>query len=329
MNKSAFYAEAQQFLHFLEAQMIRTKVKLKDHWSIDHLCYRTETIENYEDMKRFFPEVGELLIESLVNGRLIATYKLFEPVSFLGREITLVELPAPKLNKPVKEGFEHIEVVVDESFQHIRFSYPCHYFNEAGLQKDFNQELEMGFEDCAIKFHYLSLESVIRLEKNEKVFKALKGSKVLDKFRKFQPLVAGTFPLDIHEAGSDLDILLQVRDESELAGFPEYTWEKLLIQGKESWLAHFEYEGVPFELFAQKTPTYEQTAYRHFQIEERLLRLGGEELRRKVKEARSRGLKTEPAFAYVLKLEGDSFEELLKLHSWNEKELSEFIQKRR
>ncbi len=328
MNKESFYQEAQLFLTFLEAQMTRTKVILKDHWTIDHICFRTETQESYEENKKFFSSLGDLLIESPVNGRLIATFKLHEAIHFLGREILLVELPAPKPNKAVKEGFEHVEVVIDQSFAEIRRAYPCHYFHEAGLNKDFNQELEMGFEDCAIKFHHLSLESVINLEKNEKAFKALKNSKVLEKFKKYEPLVAGTFPLNLSHNGSDLDILLHVSDLSELLEFKEYNWKKENIQNQETLMASFDHEGVPFELFAQNTPTHRQVGYLHFQVEERLLRLGGKKLLDKVKEKRKEGLKTEPALAEVLGLSGNPFDEILKLHELSEKDLRELIQER-
>lgn len=321
MNKESFYSEAQKFLHFLESEMKRTKVQLASHWSIDHICYRAETLESYLANKNYFNAIGELLIASDVNGREIATFKLFTPLSFLGREISLLELPAPKKGKVVKEGFEHVEVVVDKSFAEIRRTHPCHFFDEKGLQKDFNQELEMGFDDCAIKFHHLSLESVINLEKNEKAFRALKNSKVLDTFKKFHPLVVGTFPLNLHQKNSDLDIILYAENLEELKSFEGFKWQEMIVQDQPTLLCSFDFEGIPFELFAQSVPTHDQVAFRHFQVEERLLRLGGEKFFEKVKAVREKGLKTEPAFYEALGLSGDAYKGLLELHALTEKEL--------
>lgn len=70
-----------------------------------------------------------------------------------------------------------------------------------------------------------------------------------------------------------------------------------------------------------------QNAYRHFQIEERLLKLGGKNLRRKILEFRGFGYKTEPAFAKVLGLVGDPYESLLNLHKETEEVLSVLINK--
>jgi hypothetical protein len=57
----------------------------------------------------------------------------------------------------------------------------------------------------------------------------------------------------------------------------------------------------------------EQTAWRHFLVERRLLELGGPVFRAAVACERAHGMKTEPAFAAVLRLEGDPYRALLYL----------------
>jgi hypothetical protein len=66
------------------------------------------------------------------------------------------------------------------------------------------------------------------------------------------------------------------------------------------------------EIFAQNVPTQEQNAFRHMLAEARLLNIFGEELRTEVRLLKARGIKTEPAFAKVLGIDGDPYTELLK-----------------
>ena len=47
---------------------------------IDHACYRVADLKQYQILKSKFAELGELLTEANVNGRPIATFKLFHPV---------------------------------------------------------------------------------------------------------------------------------------------------------------------------------------------------------------------------------------------------------
>ena len=133
-------------------------------WQIDHLCYRTSSLENYAEIKSVFSKLGELLVESDVNGRDIATYKLHEPVVFRNYTIPLVEVPAPKKGKDTPEGFEHIEVVIDIEFHEIMKKYSQFTFDTKALSKKLNPELVLKFSDCSIKFHHMSLEEVIEIE---------------------------------------------------------------------------------------------------------------------------------------------------------------------
>lgn len=330
MNKSDFYSQADTFLHHLFGQMKKHQVQLKPHWSMDHLCFRVQSLEAYEQYKINFLSFGQMLIESEVNGRMIATYKLAEPVVFQNYRIDLVELPAPKPGKKTIEGFEHVEVVSDEPFEKLVAQYSGLRLDVGGLRKSFNQELEIEMEGCALKFHPLSLESVIRLEKNQKVHRALMSSKVLEILKAFHPLVAGTFPLGLDIAGSDVDILLTTVDLQVLRQTLEETFGSLKDfgcfetekTGTATLVARFTYHGIPFELFAQKSDSIQQDAYRHFQAEEKLLKLGGESFRQKILQLRNAGLKTEPAFAKALNLSGDPCVELLQMQKMSEQELA-------
>lgn len=159
--------EALKFLDKIFIHLSENGVDLND-WFIDHLCYRTSSKENFKLMKEKFKDYGDCLVESEVQGRPIVTYKLFNPIKYKDYLIELIEIPAPKPGKNTKEGFEHIEVVVDISFDELIKLYGHLSLEKKALEKKINPELEIEFDDCAIKFHHQSLEDVIAFEKNMK-----------------------------------------------------------------------------------------------------------------------------------------------------------------
>jgi len=272
-------------------------------------------------MKDYFASQGNLLIESEVNGRLISTFELLDPILFDDYQIKLIELPAPKPGKVVRTGFEHFEVVCDIPFDEIVKKNAQLLWDKSGLQKLFNQELEIKLESGAVKFHHLSLLSVINLEKNKTVWSALQETKILSIFKDLNPLVAGTFPLALETNTSDLDILLCCKDlvllrdkiKSRFESHSGFKVEQTVIDGLPTLICNFIFSGLPFEIFAQDLSSVKQKAYLHFLAEEKLLKFGGHQLLKKVKTLKEQGLKTELAMAEALRLSGDPFEEILTI----------------
>lgn len=321
MNFSSFQDEARIFLRALFADLRRHGIAIEAHWDIDHLCYRTPTLARYQELKSQFAAFADLLIESPVNGRAIATYRLHTPVVYEEHRIDVVELPAPKPSKPSPEGFEHIEVVCDIPFAELEEKYAHLPLDRGGLQKELNQELEIALGTRNVKFHHLSLASVIRVEANNRVHSALQRSQILKNYRAHHPLVAGTFPLGIATKDSDLDILMQAQDLDALAArlaqdyanSPSFQCVRATVDALPTLIVSFEFDNVPFEVFAQDRPSVTQRAYRHLLVEERLLKYGGHLLQEKVQRLREQGMKTEPAFATALGLSTDPYEALLSL----------------
>lgn len=329
LSAQNFHFQAEEFLASLRADLDARRIQWPDHWDVDHVCYRVESEARYLSMKALLAGLGRLLAESEVNGRLIATYQLQRPLEQGDWRIDLVELPAPKPFKKTVEGFEHIEVVADEPFELIQRRFLQADFDHGGMSKNFNAELELRIGPRAVKFHHLSLESVIRLETNDRVWGVLRDSRVLEQLKDLRPLVTGTFPLGIAHAESDLDIVLECPDLDVAAKRVQglfqheknFRIERRAVQGIDTLLATFEFGGVALELFGQPAPSTGQRAFRHFLVEERLLKFGGEEFASRIRRARASGTKTEPAFAEVLRLEGDPFERLLEIQRWGTPEL--------
>lgn len=317
--------ESQEFFEKLDRVIESNKIQLKDYWNIDHACYRASTSEEYYSLKEEFEQQGILLVESEVNGRSIATYKLNEPLYFKKQKIQIVELPAPKKGKKTRSGFEHIEIVTDQDFQSIQKRYQNLKFDLGGLQKNFNQELEILLGDINIKFHHISLESVIRLETNGPAFNALHDSKILGLLHPFHPLVVGTFPLGLQTKTSDLDILIQGKDlietrkllTQECAHFENFRIREKTIDHNSSIIASFSFQGIEFEIFAQNLHPTQQAGFRHFFAEERILKEKGLDFQNQVKLLKERGEKTEPAFAQALGIDQDPYIFLSEPRFWS------------
>ena len=139
----------------------------------------------------------------------------------------------------------------------------------------------------------------------------------------FRPVLAGTVPLDIDIAGSDLDVLCEVA-EPDTQRFAEqlqkhygyrvgFRLAQPFINGRASIISNFCYRGREIEVFGQAVPTVQQNGFRHLLVEAAVLEAGGEAWRRAVRQLKKQGLKTEPAFATLLRLSGDPYVALLEL----------------
>lgn len=152
-------------------------------------------------------------------------------------------------------------------------------------------------------------------------YQVLHKYEVMEKLADFTPLLAGTIPIGIDVAQSDLDVICCWKDKvyfraqllyhfSACAGF---SLKEKEIRGHESIMATFWLEEHKVEVFGQQTPSREQHAYRHMLVAYKLLQKYGEPLRQQVLALKQKGVKTEPAFARVLRLSGDPYEALLQL----------------
>lgn len=152
---------------------------------------------------------------------------------------------------------------------------------------------------------------------------------IVDILAPYKPVVIGTIPLGIDRPDSDVDIACEAPDpaafedcvSNHLHEYEGFMMKRKIIRTVETVLCRFSCGGFAFELFAQNVPVEQQYGVRHFRIEKRLLDLKGEEFHMKINKLREGGMKTEPAFATVLRLEGDPYESLLDLENMDDSEL--------
>lgn len=131
------------------------------NYQLDHICYRVSTNENYSILKKNFINESTLLAENIIWWREISTFKLHSPIKYKGREISVIEIPSPKLWSDYQDGFEHVEFVINKSFDDFMAMYPNVNFSKKAITKEINPEIKIWYKNWSVKFHHNSLEYVI------------------------------------------------------------------------------------------------------------------------------------------------------------------------
>ncbi|MEP0213909.1 MAG: DUF4269 domain-containing protein [Cellulophaga sp.] len=152
-------------------------------------------------------------------------------------------------------------------------------------------------------------------------FSELNKYKILEKLKKYNPILTGTIPIDIDIAESDLDIICECKNNAEFLAYlqQEFSTYKnfkvytTLQNNITATIAEFRTEHFLFEIFGQDIPTTKQNAYLHMVIEHQILQEKGVDFKQQIKELKNSGIKTEPAFAKLLGLKGDPYAALLEL----------------
>ncbi|MBD3922182.1 DUF4269 domain-containing protein [Paenibacillus sp. PR3] len=173
---------------------------------------------------------------------------------------------------------------------------------------------------------YLKVGSI----EQDDVYHLLTNHRVLYILQDYNPILVGTVPIAIHVPSSDLDIICSVQNFSEFERllqkrFQQYSGFKMtrsVVDGMGRVKANFTINEWPIEIFGQNKPTFEQNGFVHMVVEDRLLKLFGEPLRQAVIARKLEGMKTEPAFADILQLEGDPYTAMLELSEWTDEKLS-------
>ena len=313
-----------KFYGFVEKCLKELRPYLEPHWEIDHVCYRTESLEDYVKTKNNFSKIGYFLGDTIVGGRAIACFELHRPIMTSQGLVSFIEVPAPKPGRKIESGYEHLEVVIDCTFEALMKSFPNLSWDTRAISKGFNNEIEANFSSFNVKFHHQALKHIIELEKNTDAHELILK---LQSLSEYSPQMAGTIPLGIATGGSDLDVVMQAHDFDKLANdilkcFPEGK----IKMSSNNLTANFDHRKLPVEFYAEKTLPIEQKAYRHLRIEGRLLKLLGSDFKNQIIKLKSDGLKTEPAFGKLLNL-SHPYEQLLDLYWLSDQELLERLSK--
>lgn len=156
--------------------------------------------------------------------------------------------------------------------------------------------------------------------KQIRVYETLKQNKVMEVLSEFDPILAGTIPINIDIENSDLDIICYWRNKAEFAfkisssfeNKTEFKIRETIIDQRESVIANFKIDDFEIEIFGQNIPSKNQNAYKHMIVEHEILESKGEKFRLEVIKLKQNGYKTEPAFGELLGLKTNPYLELLE-----------------
>lgn len=150
-------------------------------------------------------------------------------------------------------------------------------------------------------------------------FQILNNHRIIEILKEYDPVVAGTIPLEIDIHSSDLDIICNVRDFEqfksvlikEFGSCSCFSIKQKQLHGIDSLICRFYVVEKLIEIVGQNVPVEDQIAYRHMLIECEILDYFGQDFKNKIIELKKSGLKTEAAFASLLEIKGDPYQMLL------------------
>lgn len=172
--------------------------------------------------------------------------------------------------------------------------------------------------------------------RQQQVYEALTSLRLFSALAEFSPILVGTYPLNIHVAGSDLDIVCEAHDFDDFernvntlyGDNAEYSVSRRRIRGISAIIIRFSYEGFLIELFGQPLPSGEQYGFRHLLIEAWLLQYGGNAARQEIRQLKQAGMKTEPAFARYFQLPGDPYDTLFAMSQWSAARRKQYLKQK-
>lgn len=138
-------------------------VSLDNFKELDHIAYRTDSIEKYEEIKKKLLPFLKIYSDKQFNGRAILVGRFEQPLIYQEFQIEGIEILAPKENNVFKNSLEHAEFVIKGTLEGFRAKYKNIDFDLHAYSRDVNPELCIKFDNCAVKFHEISLLDVRKI----------------------------------------------------------------------------------------------------------------------------------------------------------------------
>jgi hypothetical protein len=166
-------------------------------------------------------------------------------------------------------------------------------------------------------------------ERQRSAYGSLRESRMLEILGGYDPVLVSTVCVDVDIPSSDLDLICEAQDLEEFSTFLSSTFGNFRgfflhrsDRSPPALVAQFFHGSWEYEIFGQNLPVERQAAFRHLVQIERVLGLGGPAWREAIRTLKLCGLKTEPALARCLGMEGDPYEGVLLLERLSDEELS-------
>ncbi|MDX7999451.1 VOC family protein [Xenorhabdus sp. Reich] len=143
----------------------------------DHISLRCNDVSIADNWRQGFLQCGQLMSESIINGRPICLFELEQPITVLGWQIDCVELPYPSQKQYVHQGWEHVELVLPtkpeqliyEAYQLLPDPLPDNFRTKESHPKGDNERLPnptlaVTNGEITIKFHPFSIKEIVKSE---------------------------------------------------------------------------------------------------------------------------------------------------------------------
>lgn len=160
----------------------------------------------------------------------------------------------------------------------------------------------------------------------------LSDLRVLEALAQFDAVLVSTVNINIDIESSDLDVICEVRDLDAFGALlvslygakPTFTIARS-DREPPALVASFSHHEWEYEIFGQALPVERQNAYRHLVQTDRVISLGGDAWREALRALKRNGMKTEPAVAYCLRLDGDPYSAVLALEQLSDEEIRKLL----
>lgn len=103
-----FYNESEASVKVFNAFV--NKHNLTGRMVPDHICYKCDSRESFEVIRKIFETESAYMFQSIISNRPIAYIKLKMPIQTVLGDIWFLELSDQKPDGSQTEGFDHIEV---------------------------------------------------------------------------------------------------------------------------------------------------------------------------------------------------------------------------
>ena len=155
-------------------------------------------------------------------------------------------------------------------------------------------------------------------EKQLQAYQLLKRTRILEKLLRFTPVLTGCLPLDI-DTQNRIYITCCWEDKAQffkaLNQFQEeenFEIRDIDLRGVNTIICCFDVDDFHVRIMGQNFPVEQQESYLHLLKEALILEKKGEDFKQEIIELKKIGLETEPAFAYLLNLNGDPYLQVLE-----------------
>jgi predicted metalloenzyme YecM len=102
-----FVEQAQKYLSLFDA--FAEKHALQGRAQADHICYKCDSAESFERIRKLFESKSVYVYQSIISNRRIAIVRFEEGMITSLGTINFLELSDQKPDNSQKEGFDHIE----------------------------------------------------------------------------------------------------------------------------------------------------------------------------------------------------------------------------